>query len=325
MLNIALIGAGNLGQNHVGNFGQIDGCHVTKIYDIYPEKATKMAQSSGATAITNVDEAFADDIDIVAVCTPTPSHAEYCIRAAECGKAIFCEKPLARTFEQGQAIVDAVQKAGVTMMVGHVVRFFPAYANARNTVLNGQIGNPGMIRASRINTMPSGQDGWFGDYEQSGGVTLDMIIHDFDWLRWSFGKPASIFSRSLHQHMPKMDYSLTSIRFESGAIAHVEGSWADLGQFRTEFEIAGSAGLIEFDSTENVTLNTQKRGAEEGLADVQVPSSPSESPYLIEDRAFIEAVQNDTPPPVTVEDAFASLQMALAACKSAETGEVVKL
>lgn len=325
MLNIALIGAGNLGQNHVENFGHIDGCQVTKIYDIYPEKAEKMAKTAGANAITNVDEAFADDIDIVAVCTPTPNHAEYCIRAAECGKAIFCEKPLARTLEQGHAIVDAVQKAGVVMMVGHVVRFFPAYDNARNIVLNGQIGKPGMIRASRINTMPSGQDSWFGDYEQSGGVTLDMVIHDLDWLRWSFGEPVSIFSRSLHQQMPKLDYSLTSIRFASGAIAHVEGSWADLGQFRTEFEIAGSAGLIEFDSTENVTLNTQKRGVEEGLADVQVPSSPAESPYLIEDREFIQAVLTGTPPPVTVEDAFASLQMALAACKSAETGEVIKL
>ncbi len=325
MLNIALIGAGTMGQMHAGNYTEIEGCRVAKVYDLVPEAAKTAAADIGAQAVSDVAEAYADDIDIVAVTCPTPHHAEYCCQAADAGKHIFCEKPLSRTIQQGEQIVKAVSDAGVIMMVGHVVRFFPEYATATELVKSGAIGDVGMVRTTRINTMPLGTDGWFQDYEQSGGVTLDMIIHDFDWLLWTFGKPKTVYSRALYQHMPTLDYSLTSIRFESGAIAHVEGSWADLGTFRTSFEIAGSNGLIEHDSTQNATLTVQQRQIEEGLAGVQVPSSPAKSPYLIEDELFIEAVAKGNQAPISVDDAFDSLRLALAACESAETDEVINL
>ncbi len=325
MLNIALIGAGTMGQMHASNYREIEGCRVAKVYDVVPEAAETVAAALGAQAVPDVAEAYADDIDIVAVTCPTPHHAEYCCQAASAGKHIFCEKPLARTVQQGEEIVNAVSDAGVIMMVGHVVRFFPEYATATELVKSGTIGDVGMVRTTRINTMPGGPGSWFQDYEQSGGVTLDMIIHDFDWLLWTFGKPKTVYSRALYQHMPTLDYSLTSIRFESGAIAHVEGSWADLTTFRTSFEIAGSNGLIEHDSTQNATFTVQQRQVEEGLAAVQVPSSPAKSPYLVEDELFIEAVAKGNQAPISVDDAFASLRLALAACESAETDEVINL
>jgi len=325
MLNIALIGAGTMGQMHASNYREIEGCRVAKVYDVVPEAAETVAVALGAQAVSDVAEAYADDIDIVAVTCPTPQHAEYCCQAASAGKHIFCEKPLARTIQQGEQIVKAVSDAGVIMMVGHVVRFFPEYATATELVKSGAIGDVGMVRTTRINTMPGDPGSWFQDYEQSGGVTLDMIIHDFDWLLWTFGKPKTVYSRALYQHMPTLDYSLTSIRFESGAIAHVEGSWADLTTFRTSFEIAGSNGLIEHDSTQNATFTVQQRQVEEGLAAVQVPSSPAKSPYLVEDELFIEAVAKGNQAPISVDDAFDSLRLALAACESAETDEVINL
>ncbi len=325
MLNIALVGAGTMGQMHAANYSAIEGCRVAKVYDVVSEAAETAAAALGAQAISDVAEAYAEDIDIVAVTCPTPQHAEYCCRAAGAGKHIFCEKPLARTMQQGEEIVKAVSDADVIMMVGHVVRFFPEYATATELVQKGSIGDVGMIRTTRMNTMPQGSAGWFQNYELSGGVTLDMIIHDFDWLLWTFGEPQTVYSRSLYQHMPTLDYSLTSIRFASGAIAHVEGSWADLSSFRTSFEIAGSNGLIEHDSTENATLTVQQRQAEQGLAAVQVPSSPAKSPYLIEDELFIEAVAKGGQAPISVEDACESLRLALAACESAETGKVINL
>ncbi len=325
MLSIALVGAGTMGRMHAGNFNRIDGCRVTNVYDEVTEAAEAAAAQLGAEAVTDPEGVLAEDVDIVAIACPTPAHADYCCMAAQAGKQIFCEKPLARSLEQGERIVNAVRETGVCMMVGHVVRFFPEYAAATTEVHSGALGKVGMVRTSRINTLPGGPGSWFRDYEMSGGVTLDMIVHDFDWLLWTFGQATTVCSRSLHQRLPRLDYSLTSVRFAGGAVAHVEGSWADVGTFRTSFEIAGSNGLIEHDSTGNSTLVVQRRASQDGPAATQVPSSPSRSPYLIEAEAFIDAVTNATPPPVTVEDAFAALELALAACRSAETGEIVKV
>jgi len=326
MLRIGLAEAGTLGGDHARNFAAIDGCEVAVVYDVVRANAEALATQLGAELAEAEDRLYADDIDIVVITTPTPFHADYCTKAARAGKHIFCEKPLARTLEQGEAIVEAVRSAGVTMMVGHVLRWFEPYAKARDLILDGAVGELGMVRLTRINTMPGGAGSWFSKYEWSGGVILDMSIHDLDWVLWALGPAERVYAHSLYQRMPVMDYALMSLRMKSGAIVHVEGSWADLGMFRTSFEIAGSGGLIEHDSTQNVTLTVQKRDEKQELAAVQRPSSPStKSPYLVEDEHFIDCIRTGTTPGVTVEEAFASLRLALACCQSAETGQVVRL
>jgi len=320
MLRVAICGAGGLGTSHAGNFQQIPEAEVVLVYDPVQEAAAGLAKAVGAQAARDAAELYADDIDVVCVTTPTPYHAEYAIKAAEAGKHILCEKPMARTVEQGQALLEAVERAGVTMMVGHVVRFFPEYARARDLVQSGAIGRVGMVRTSRLNTLPAGSGGWFANYQMSGGVTFDMVIHDFDWLLWTFGPAERVYAVGVPEHMPPLDYSLTTIRFKSGAVAHAEGSWADLGLFRTEFEIAGSGGLIKHDSTRMATLTVQKRGQQEGLAAVQVPESPGKSPYLIEDEHFVECILAGKQPQITPQDAQDALALAAAACESIEAG-----
>ncbi len=327
MLKVAICGAGGLGSSHADNFQQIQGTEVALVYDVIEQAAAELAEGVGATATTEEADLYADDIDIVCVTTPTPFHAQYAVAAAEAGKHILCEKPLARTVEQGLEVLEAVEKAGVKMIVGHVVRFFPEYARARELVNSGAVGEVGMVRTTRINTLPGGAGGWFADYEMSGGVTLDMVIHDFDWLLWTFGPAERVYAVGAPDRMPLLDYSLTTIRFKSGAIAHAEGSWADLGVFRTEFEIAASGGLIKHDSTEMATLTIQTRGAQEGLAAVQVPESPApKSPYLLEDEHFVECILEGKQPDITPQEAQAALELALAACESIEGGgKVVQL
>ena len=325
MLNVAVVGTGTLGSSHAANFAQIDGCQVKRVYDVLPEASQKCAELVGAEVAGDVAECYGDDIDVVVVTTPTPFHAQYCVQAAQAGKHIFCEKPLARTIEQGEEVITAVEAAGVTMTVGHVLRLFPEYATAHEMIVNGELGNIGMVSMTRINTMPGGNS-WFGDFEASGGVLFDMSIHDIDWLLWTFGKPERIYMKGLCEHMPKLDYALCTLRFPGGTIAHLEGSWADLGLFRTSFEIAGSEGLLSHDSTANVTLTVQKRTTEEAAADeVQVPSSPAyKSQYLIEDELFIEAIRTGGPPPVSVSEALEAIKVAQAALRSAQSGAVVQ-
>ena len=127
--------------------------------------------------------------DIVDVCTPTPFHREYVERAAAAGKAIFVEKPLTRTLADCDAMVAAVERAGVPAMSGHVLRYFPEYAEAKRLVDAGGVGKPAAIRTARMAGFPDlgSRPNWYGDPAQSGGLVLDMILHDFDWLRWTFG------------------------------------------------------------------------------------------------------------------------------------------
>jgi len=327
MLSVAICGAGGLGGNHADNFSRMPDVEVTLVFDVVAQAADALAEDVGARPTTNEADLWADDIDAVIITTPTPFHADYAIKGARAGKHIFCEKPMCRELGQGEEMLQAVEEAGVTFVVGHVLRFFPEYVRARDLIREGAIGTVGIARTSRINTLPGGPDSWFSNYAMSGGVTLDMTIHDFDWLLWTFGPARRVYSVGVPDRMPPLDYALTTIRFESGAIAHCEGSWADLGQFRTSFDIAGSDGLLRHDSTLMPTLQVQQRGGAEGLAAVQVPESPAaKSPYLLEDEHFVQCCLTGERPAISGDEALAAVEVALAAMASNEAGgNVVEL
>lgn len=321
MINVAVIGTGGLGSRHAANFAQIDGCRVKRVYDIVAENAENCAEPLGAEVASDFDQCLTDDIDAIVVVTPTDVHAQYCIKAAQAGKHIFCEKPMTRTLDEADQVVETVEAAGVKMMVGQVLRFFPEYQTARQMVQEGQLGNVGMIRMARINLMPRG---WFADLQRSGGVILDMIIHDFDWLLWTLGPPERIYARGLYEQLPALDYALCTLRFPSGTVAFVEGSWADAAGFRTSFEITGSGGLLAHESTESTTLVAQRRGGDEVDESAYLPMTPTaKSPYQIEEELFIAAVENDVEPPVTVQDGHEAVKLALAVLESAQTECVV--
>jgi len=297
------------------------------VYDVVDDAAAALAGKVGARVASEEGELFGDDVDILVVTTPTPFHSYYTVKAAQAGRHVFCEKPMCRTLEQGEEMLEAVHASGITFMVGHVLRWFPQYARAHALITAGEIGTVGVARTSRINTMPTGRGNWFQDYALSGGVTLDMTIHDFDWLLWTFGPAERVYSLGARQHIPLLDYGLTTIRFESGAIAHAEGSWADKGALRTGFDIAGSGGLLRHDSTQTSTLTIQRRAGEEGRAAVQVPSSPAvRSPYMLEEEHFVQCVIVGEVPAVTADEALDAVELALAALKSNEAaGEVIEL
>ena len=136
-------------------------------------------------------------------------------------------------------------------MAGHVLRFFPEYAAAKRMVDAGGVGKPAAIRTARLAGMPHGGQELVRRLGAERRGRLDMIVHDFDWLRWTFGPVTRVFAQGLYgrpEHAGKRDYALVTLRLASGAVAHVTGSWAHPGGFRTTLEIAGDAGLIEHDS-----------------------------------------------------------------------------
>lgn len=332
---IALIGAGNMGKVHASQWAAVSGAQLVAIEACTYEESQPLATQFDCAAFA-YDE-FDDMLrqtqpDIVDICVPTPSHRHYIERASAAGKAIFCEKPLARTMADCDAIVDAVERTGVPFMAGHVVRFFPEYARAKQLVDAGAVGKPATVRVSRMAAMPvlDSEDNWYHDPARSGGVVLDMIVHDFDWLRFAFGPVTRIYAKGLYgnpQYTGNMDYALVTLRFASGAVAHVTGSWAHPGGFRTTIEIAGDGGLIEHDSAFSAPLTVALKAAEGriGVAVPESPTIPEENPYFLELQAFVHALENGLTPPVTVYDAYEATRIALGVLESIETGKVVTL
>ncbi len=270
-------------------------------------------------------------VDVVDICAPTHLHYEMVMAAAAAGKAIICEKPLARTVEQGREMIAACKKAGVPLLVAHVVRFFPEYALAQSQVAAGNIGKPARLRLFRGSYRPKKPVGnWFLDFEKSGGMMLDLMVHDYDYARWIAGDVESVFARSIGSRHPgaPVDYAMAILRHTSGALSHITGAWAyPPPAFRTGFDIAGDAGLIEWESsaTEPIEMLLSK-GSDPNASDVPLPGSPvSESPYTTEIKEFYAALKEGKPTRVTADDGLAAVQIALAAIESARTGQPVHL
>ena len=281
-----------------------------------PERDRAFAEANSATPVASFDELLAQ-ADFVDVCTPTDSHLDYALRAIANGTAVFMEKPVARTLEDGITMMKAADAANVPLMIGQVVRYFPEFVSGRKTVISGGIGTPAAARTRRGGPAPAG---WFMDHTRSGGVLLDLAIHDFDWLRWTLGEVKSLYSRSVQAQTDQgPDYALTTLTFDSGAIAHVEATWMDPSGFRTTFEVAGSGGLIQHDSRETATLRTHT-GAGSTL---DQNLDPTDDPYYLQLEAFIKALGDGSEVPVSAYEGNMALSISLAAIQSAKTGQAV--
>ncbi len=327
MKNVALVGAGNIGKTHASCYRSLDEVKLAAIVDTDPAAASELA-GADAQAFATLDAALkAVDISIVDICAPTPVHTDYAVQALEAGKHVLLEKPMARTLEQCDAIIASAKKAETTIMVAHVLRFFPEYAQAKQVIDSGAIGTPAVVRTSRGGGFPRFTDSWYTDFRQSGGCVMDLTVHDFDWLLWCLGPAERVFAKGLAKadHGTK-DYALITIRFKNGAIAHVESTWMRPTGFETKFEVAGDGGLIDFRSKDASSLRFALTEGDGNRAAVEMPESPlAENPYMVQIKHFLECVETGASPMISLQDGRAALEIALAALESIKTGRPVHL
>lgn len=322
-MRIGVIGAGFAGGTHARACLGIAGVTVAAIATDPVEHGRQLADECGARLEGSAASlCAAGDLDAVVVASPTYLHAEHAIAAARGGKHVFCEKPIARTLEEGQAIVGACERAGVQLAVGQVVRFFPEYRKAKELIDTGALGKPALATMTR-GTFPVGNARtWYLEAARSGRVVLDLMLHDLDTLRWWFGEPSRVYGRMLGGP-GGLDYALATIRYAEGPIVHLESSWAEHSGFRTTFEVRGDAGLITHDSRAAAPLQTQ---FPEGGGDPAVIPTPTllETPYRRQLREFIRRIGAGEEPFVSGREALRSLGLALAVLRSTETRQVVE-
>jgi predicted dehydrogenase len=328
-MKVGIVGVGFMGTTHAAGWASTPAQLVGFTAETRQE-AGALANKYNTKVYPSLDEML-PDVDVVDICSPTHLHHEMALKAAAAGKHVVCEKPLARTIEQAQEMVTACRKAGVQLLVAHVVRFFPEYALAHSAVAEGQIGKPGVIRLHRGSYRPKKPAGnWFLDEEKSGGILMDLMIHDYDYARWVAGEVESVSARrvtELHLEAP-VDYGLVILSHRSGALSHIAGAWAyPPPTFRTHLEIAGDRGLIEFDSDGTAPIqNLILKSGNSHAPDVALPSSPvSESPYTTQIKEFYAALAEGKPARVSAADGLAAVQIADAAIQSAHSGRPVKL
>ncbi|MDF2650453.1 MAG: oxidoreductase [Paenibacillus sp.] len=323
-MKVAIVGSGGMGRVHASAYLGMPGVELVGVCDIDYPLAVELGKSANSPVFASFEEMMeAVHPDVVSLTLPSHLHKEYAQKAAKLGAHVICEKPISLTLEDAQAVIDTCEEHGVKLFIGHVVRFFPDYVQMKETIDSGRLGTIGVAHLKRVGSHPGDVRPWFKDEDKSGGVIVDLMVHDIDFARWALGEVKSVYCMRRLEN--EYDYALITLLFENGAVANLEGYWGYPGSFRTAAEFAGSKGVIRGNSEDTKSLQIRKVKADtEGARFAEVPRSPSlRDPYSIELEHFITCIRDNREPIVTARDAYKALEIANAARESAKTGKAV--
>lgn len=316
MTTVGIIGAGGISGVHIGGWRRL-GVDVL-VHSL--EGAPKLVAKYGGQVAASLDDLLAR-CDVVDICTPTYTHRALVEAAAAAGRHVVCEKPFALTVEDTEAMIAACAAAGVGLYPAHVVRYFPEHAVVHDAVERGRLGTLAVQRYDRQGGMPVAP--WFLDEELSGGIVMDLMIHDIDFARWNAGPVASLRAVRSAPDPSGTVAAQVVLTHASGSVSSIGGVWsARPVAFRTRFEVAGTGGVLRYDSATNPS--TWVNGGAAAGADGYAPKAAiGESPYLTELREFLAAFQGGPQPRVTATDGLEAVRLADAARRSLATGEAV--
>ena len=329
MLEIALIGAGRIGQIHGRNIAQHPGARLRWVTDVNAEAAGKLAQALGAQSGTDPKAAIQDPaVNAVAICSPTDTHADLIEVAAKAGKAIFCEKPIDLSLERVDRCLDVVKKAGVTMMIGFNRRFDTSFAAIQAGIRGGKIGKlETLIITSRDPGPPP-----IAYIKQSGGLFRDMMIHDFDMARWLLGEaPTEIYATASNLVDPDIgkagdiDTAMVVLKTRSGAIGQISNSRRATYGYDQRIEAFGSKGMLQAGNQVPTTVAFSGESGVTGDKPLHFFLERYAEAYRAELQHFVDCCLGKAKPETSIEDGRNALALAEAAVQSLKTGQPVKL
>lgn len=325
-MRVGIVGSGVMGEVHAAGWRSTE-AELVGCFSANPEQAQHLAEEYGMKVYADYPSLL-EDVDIIDICVPTYLHKAMVLEAAAAKKHVICEKPIALTLQDGRQMIAACEEAGVRFFVAMVVRFFPQYRLSRELVAKGQIGQLGVLRLKRVSYVPQKPgDNWYADEARSGGMVVDLMIHDFDYARWLGGEVERVFARANRATDGPGQYAQVILRHKSGPMALIEGGWAyPPGVFRTALDLSGTDGLIEWSSDEHAPVRSFTLTREGSAAAVGLPTSGlSDDPYALELQHAYRAIVSGEPFEVTPQDALEALRIALAAKESIRSGKPVHL
>lgn len=331
MRKVGIIGFGRIGRIHFHTIEtKLDGVSVVAVADCFADKMTDVFKKYG---VENYSSDFNDiieneEIDTVFICSPTDTHAEVAIAAARAGKNIFCEKPIDFDIKRVEEVLAEVKKAGVAFQVGFNRRFDPNFVKAKKAILDGQIGDVHVIKiTSRDPEAPP-----LSYVKSSGGIFVDMTIHDFDMARFLAGsEPVQIFAvgdalinKEIKQY-DDIDTAIITIRFENGAMAVIDNSRQAVYGYDQRIEVFGNNGMVK---CENNTATQTALFTKEGVAHdkpLYFFLERYQESFKEELIQFFDAVEKGKETPVVGRDGLVPILMGIAAKKSLKENRPVNI
>jgi myo-inositol 2-dehydrogenase/D-chiro-inositol 1-dehydrogenase len=330
-VKVGLIGAGRIGQLHADNMAtRLPMAELIGVADIDLVAARQVAErSDGATVTSDYRELLAmPEIEAVVICSSTDTHAQITQEAAGAGKHIFCEKPIDLDLERIDKTLRAVDRAGVKFQVGFNRRFDPNFRRVRQMVADGSIGNPEVLRITSRDPGPPPLD----YIRVSGGIFLDMTIHDFDMARFLIDSEVeSLYAVGQVRVDPAIgeagdiDTAVITLEFENGVIGTIDNSRRAVYGYDQRVEVFGSAGVVMVGNEtpdRHVHLNAQ---GSHGPLPLHFFLERYTESYLAELQAFLQAVVEDGDVPVGGQDGRIPVVMGLAAGRSLRERRPVRL
>ena len=330
-IGVGVIGAGRIGKLHIEHLAQnIPEAELVTICSLNPSDIESLAEQFNVPKVTtNYNTLLADpQIDAVLVTAPTNTHVEISQAAAKAGKHIFCEKPIAFDLEQIDETLAIVEKAGVKFQVGFNRRFDASFKRVREAVASGEIGEPHIMRITSRDPAPPPIE----YVKVSGGIFLDMTIHDFDMARYLIGdEVVEVYAAGGVRVDPEIgeagdiDTTVITLRFQNGVIGTIDNSREAVYGYDQRVEVFGSKGMV---TAANPLTDTVTFSGSEGSRAASPPYffvERYQPAFLAELQAFFACIQEDTLPPVTGADGRAPVVMGFAALKSLRENRPVLL
>lgn len=338
MIKVGIIGMGMMGRTHFEAYQTLPNARVIAICDRNAPRASgnlvgtegnvlgagiQQLDMTNILGTTNVEELFNHpEIDLLDICTATPTHPELVAAAIKTGKHILCEKPLARTAALGREIINAARQSKGMFMTAMCMRFWPEWVWIKDAVAEKKFGRTLGATFRRVASMPPG---WYSNGKASGGALLDLHIHDTDFVYYLFGMPDSVFSRGYSKTSGEVDHVVTQYHYDPAtgpALVAAEGSWclADGFGFQMKCTINCENATIDYDLARTPALQVTQAG-KTILIEV-----PNETGYQSEVRYFVDCIEKRRQPEIVkLDDPVRCLEILEAEEKSIRTGGIVKL
>ena len=328
-IGIGVLGCGRIGVMHAELIAQrIEGVHLAGVYDVINESAQKVATKFGCQHFSDPEALMSSaDVNAIAICTSTDTHVEVLIMASKYRKPVFCEKPISLSLTETDRALKAISESKTPLMLGFNRRYDPTHRSVRDNVANGVVGDVHIARITSRDPAPPP----VAYAKVSGGIFIDMTIHDFDMARYVVGSEiVSVYATGAVRIVPEfaeigdLDTVAIMLQHANGAITMIDNSRQAVYGYDQRVEVFGSKGLVGSDNplmTSTISRNesgTQLAKMPYFFLDRYIPS------YIAEWNEFVEVANGKIQPVVTGADGRASLVAGLAAWKSVREGRVVK-